>query len=94
MKKSEVDKLNIQKPEGIFTANYSFSECLPIKNEDGELIDYEYTDFILNKTAEEVYQQWLVDKDKPLTIEPTVEERIKSTEDTLLMLLDMQMGGI
>ena len=92
MKKSEVDKLNIQKSEGIFTPNYSYTECLAIKNEDGEVIDYEYTGFVLNKTAEEVYQAYLANKDKPA--EPTIEERIKSTEDTLLMLMDMQMGGI
>lgn len=59
MKKTEVDKSNIQKPEGMFTPNYSYAECLAIKNEDGEVIDYEYTDFILNKTAEEVYQEYL-----------------------------------
>ena len=92
MKKSEVDKLNIQKPEGVFTPNYSYSECLAIKNEDDEVVDYEYTDFILNKTAEEIYQAYLSNKDKHA--EPTIEERIKSTEDTLLMLMDMQMGGI
>ena len=59
MKKSEVDKLNMQKFEGIFTPNYSYTECLAIKNEDGEVIDYEYTDFMLIKSAEEVYQEFL-----------------------------------
>ena len=72
MKKSEVDKLNIQKPEGVFTPKYSYSECLAIKNEDGEVIDYEYTDFVLNKTSEEVYQDYL----NPLPPEPTAEEMI------------------
>ena len=72
MKKSEVDKLNIQKPEGIFTPRYSYAECLPIKNEDGELTDYEYTDFILNKTAEEVYQEYL----NPIPPQPTPEEMV------------------
>lgn len=59
MKQSEVDKLNIQKPEGLFTPKYFYTECLVIKNEDGEVLDYEYTDFVLNKTAEEVYQEYL-----------------------------------
>ena len=58
MKKTEVDKLNVQKPEGIFTPNYSFSDVVPLKNEDGEVVDCEYEDFILNKTAEEVYQEY------------------------------------
>ena len=72
MKQSEIDKLNMQKAEGIFTPNYSFSECLPIKNEDGEVIDYEYVDFVINKTSEEVYQEYL----NPIPPQPTVEEMI------------------
>ena len=69
MKKSEVDKLSIQKPQGFFTLNYSYSECLPIKNEDGEVVDYEYTDFVLNKTAEEVYEEYLNPPPPKLTVE-------------------------
>ena len=72
MKQSKVDKLNIQKPQGIFTPNYSYVECLPIKNEDGEVVDYEYIDFILYKTAEEVYQEYL----NPLPPLPTPEEMV------------------
>ena len=75
MKKSEVDKLNIQKPEGVFTPNYSYSECLAIKNEDGEVVDYEYIDFILYKTAEEVYQEYL-NPIPPSPILPTPEEMV------------------
>ena len=88
MKKSEVDKLNIQKPEGIFTPKYSYAECLPIKNEDGEAIDYEYTDFILYKTAEEVYQEYL----NPLPPLPTVED-FNLEMDYRVTMLEM-IGGI
>ena len=54
MKKTELDKLNIQKPEGVFAPNYTFLDILLIKNENGEVVDYEYTDFVLNKSAEEI----------------------------------------
>ena len=88
MKKSEVDKLNIQKPEGIFTPNYSYVECLPIKNEDGEVVDYEYIDFILYKTAEEVYQEYL----NPPPPKPTVED-FNLEMDYRVTMLEM-IGGI
>ena len=88
MKKSEVDKLNIQKPEGIFTPKYSYAECLPIKNEDGEVIDYEYVDFVINKTAEEVYQEYL----NPPPPQPTVED-FNLEMDYRVTMLEM-IGGI
>ena len=92
MKKSEVDKLNIQKPEGIFTPNYSCAECLAIKNEDGEVVDYEYTDFVLNKTAEEAYQEYL----NPPLPQPTEVELLKQELTTVQEVLDfiIMNGGI
>ena len=92
MKKSEVDKLNIQKPEGIFTPNYSYAECLVIKNEDGEVIDYEYVDFILNKTAEEVYQEYL----NPPSPQPTEMDLMKQELVNVQEVLDfiVMNGGI
>ena len=41
------------------------------------------------QTAQEVYEEWLANKDKPL--EPTLEERIQMAEDTILYLL---IGGM
>lgn len=88
MKQSELNKLNIQKPEGMFTPNYSYSKCLAIKNEDDEVIDYEYTDFILNKTAEEVYQEYL----NPPPPQPTAED-FNLEIDYRVTMLEI-MGGI
>ena len=92
MKKSEIDKLNIQKPEGIFTPNYSYAECLVIKNEDGEVGDYEYTDFILNKTAEEVYQEY----SNPPSPQPTEMDLMKQELVNVQEVLDfiVMNGGI
>jgi hypothetical protein len=42
----------------------------------------------LGLSAEEVYQEWLENKDKPP--EPTVEERLEALEAALL---DMILGG-
>lgn len=88
MKQSELNKLNIENPNGIFTPNYSFKECLILRNEDGEVIDCEYTDFILNKTAEEVYQEYL----NPIPPLPTVED-FNLEMDYRVTMLEM-IGGI
>ena len=88
MRQSELYKLNISKPEGIFTSNYSYAECLAIKNEDGEVIDYEYVDFVINKTAEEVYQEYL----NPHPPKPTVED-FNLEMDYRVTMLEM-IGGI
>ena len=88
MKQSEVDKLNIQKPEGLFTPKYFYTECLVIKNEDGEVIDYEYVDFVLNKTADEVYREYL----NPLPPQPTPED-FNLEMDYRVTMLEI-MGGM
>ena len=85
MKQSKVDKLNIQKPQGIFTPNYSYAECLVIKNEDGEVVDYEYIDFILYKTAEEVYQEYL-------NPQPSQPSQIDYTLDLDFRLSKIELG--
>ena len=88
MKKTEVDKLNAEKTEGIFTPNYTFNDCIAIKDEDGEIIDYEYTDFVLNKTAEEVYQEYL----NPLPPQPITED-FNLEMDYRVTMLEI-MGGM
>ena len=92
MLSSELKTMSIFKPEGEFSPEFNFSDYSLVKDENHMVIDIKWNDFILNKTAEEVYQAYLSNKDKHA--KPTIEERIKSTEDTLLMLMDMQMGGI
>lgn len=52
----------------------------------------------LGKTAEECYQQWLIDKDKPSTIEPqiTETEQLKQELITVQEALDFLImnGGV
>lgn len=59
MKNSELQKMKIQTEQGVFFPAYTYSNKIDIKNKDGEVVDYEYVDFILYKTAEEVYQEYL-----------------------------------
>lgn len=42
---------------------------------------------ITGQIAEEVYQEWLANKDKPQP--PTVEERIEATEQAILALMEV-----
>lgn len=62
---------------------YTYHE---IKTEYGTFTNNEYT----NQTAEEVYQEWLENKDKPIIKLPTQEERLQSLEQ---MELDRILGG-
>lgn len=87
MRASNVKDFNIIKPEGVFAPVYSYLEAIPVL-EDGEVVDYEYVDFILYKTAEEVYQEYLT----PLPPKPTVED-FNLEMDYRVTMLEM-IGGI
>lgn len=91
MRASNVKDFNIIKPEGVFTPIYSYLEAIPVL-EDGEVVDYEYADFILNKTAEEVYQEYL----NPLSPEPTEMDLMKQELVNVQEALDFMImnGGI
>lgn len=87
MRASDVKKLDVIKTEGLFTPIYSYLETIPILDE-GVLTDYEYTDFILYKTAEEVYQEYLNPPPPQLTVEDFNLEM-----DYRVTILEM-IGGI
>lgn len=88
MKNSELQKMEISTNRGTFSPAYTYSDKIDMKNEDGEVVDYEYTDFILHKTAEEVYQEYL----NPHPPQPTVED-FNLEMDYRITMLEM-IGGI
>ena len=88
MKNSEFQKMKIQTDQGMFCPAYTYSNKIDIKNKDGEVVDYEYADFILYKTAEEVYQEYL----NPPPPKPTVED-FNLEMDYRVTMLEM-IGGI
>lgn len=52
-----------------FTPNYSYEDYVVTRNDgDGEIVEEYYTNLTVHKTANEVYQEWLENKDKPVTI--------------------------
>ncbi len=51
-----------------FTPNYSYEDYVIVKNDDGEIVEEYYVNLTIHKTADEVYQEWLESKDKPVTI--------------------------
>lgn len=66
---------------GIFTPIYTYEDF--IFNEEKE--EYEYIGLVITKTAKEVYDEWLVNKDKPIIEEPTSEDKISILEEELKM---------
>ena len=46
-----------------------------------------YGEYTIIKPAEEVYQEWLKNKDKKIETKPSLEERISELENVILTLL-------
>ena len=88
MLKTDLDKLTIHKMEGDFSPLYTESSIAFIKNINGEIIDYEFVDFVLIKSAEDVYQEYL----NPPLPKPTVED-FNLEMDYRVTMLEM-IGGI
>ena len=66
MTESELKELYLETTYGTFTPLYTYEDF--IFNEKKQ--EHEYVDLVITKTAEEVYQEWLANKDKPPIVEP------------------------
>lgn len=92
MKQKELEKLYIETEHGLFTPLYTYEDIIVDANnnlEEGE--DVLFQGFKIIKTAQEVYEEWLLDRSKPSKIEITPEERIKELEAKMEALnLDLQ----
>lgn len=79
MTKQQLENLYLQTDSGLFTPIYSFTESIPIYDEEGEIIDYELIDYVETISAKEYYQEWLENKDKQIDIcpEKTTEEKVE-----------------
>ncbi len=55
-----------------FTPNYSYENYVTEINEDDEIVEEYYENLTIHKTADEAYEEYLENKDKP--IEPEVDE--------------------
>lgn len=80
-----------------FTPNYDYENYIVVKDDEtGEIVEEYYINLTIHKTADEVYQEWLENKDKPVTPEPDkleeLEKRITSTEDAILDMMIQQMN--
>lgn len=62
---------------GNFHPLYTFDNY--VFNEDEQ--DYEYIGLVIQKTAQEVYNEWLENKDKPIIQEPTLADKISVLEN-------------
>lgn len=68
----EVQQYNLIKNDVTFTPR---TECVRKKDENGDM----YADYTIIKSAEEVYKEWLENKDKTIVQEATEEQKLLST---------------
>ncbi len=78
-----------------FTPNYDYEEYVVVRDEEtGEITEEYYTNLTIHKTADEVYEEWMANKDKPVEPQPTLAElqaRVLSTENAILDMMIQQM---
>lgn len=76
---------------GKFHPTYECDGFVPIYGDDGEIVDYEYINLVITKTAEEDYQEWLADQEKPPTPQPNKMEVLEQQLiNTQKMCIDLQ----
>ena len=73
MTQIELENMRIETEHGIFTPTYEY--------EDFDIVTQTYENFKIVKTADEVYQEYLENKDKPVEPQLTVEEEIKALKE-------------
>lgn len=62
-------------------------ELKDVENENGEKEQVKVFKYKIIKTADEVYQEYLENKDKPVVEEPSTEEKVQLLEDDNANLL-------
>ncbi|MGL5764266.1 MAG: hypothetical protein ACRCX8_01365 [Sarcina sp.] len=89
MTQQELEQLYIETEHGTFTPNFTY--------DDYDLETETYTNIVIHKAAQQVYEEWASNKDKPVEPQPTQEERIVTLEQTnakLLLEIAMLKGGL
>lgn len=77
MTEQQLKDLYIETEHGTFTPIYTYEDF--IFNEETE--EYEYVGLVTEKTAQEVYNEWLENKDKPIVEQLTLEDKINILEE-------------
>ena len=70
MNRKELEKLYLKNSDGVFPPKYTYKE---IETSNGK--DFIYT---ITQSADEVYQEYLENKDKPIEKEPTEQEKLNA----------------
>lgn len=87
MTEQQLKELYIQTEHGTFTPIYTYEDF--ILNEETE--EYEYIGLEIIKTAQDVYEEWLESKDKPIVEEKTLEEKVNALEEQVNLILTNQV---
>lgn len=90
MTSKELENLYLMTEYGVFTPNYTYDDYI-IKYDEktGDIIKEEYTNLVVHKTAQEVYEEWLQNNYKLIDGEWVKKEQIdicpgKTVEERLL----------
>lgn len=86
MKQSELEKNYVKNGQGTFTPLYTCTKSEPIKDEQGNVIDYELVGYAQIKTAEECYSEWLEKFSNPPKPQPTPLEQAQSDIQKIISL--------
>lgn len=82
MTQIELEGLYITTEHGTFTPNYTYDDYIIERDEAY------YVNLIIHKMAQQVYDEWLYNKDKSPTEVPTTEEQIQALEKENAQLWD------
>lgn len=78
MTHNELKQKHLSTDYGTVTPSYTSDTPLPILNSKGQITDYDLPNFVLIKTAQEVYDEWVYNRDNPPKTEPTTEEKLRA----------------
>ncbi|WP_412183566.1 hypothetical protein [Zhenhengia sp.] len=79
-------ELDLMKKDDGSPPNYTYEDYIINRNEEtGEIIEEYYTNLTIHMTADEAYEKWLADKDKP-PVPNEMEVRLGQIEEAVGML--------
>ena len=82
---SQLEEMYLKTEHGTFTPIYAYEKyIIPTDKMNGSIkLEPIYEGLVIHKTAQEVYDEWLANKDKPSIEMPTTEEQIQILQEKL-----------
>lgn len=95
MTRQELESLYLSTQHGVFAPNYTYDHCI-IKCDDqtGDVIKEEYTNLVVHKTAQEVYEEWLQDNYELIDGEWVKKEQIDICPEDPIKVLEARVASL